>query len=180
AAGVGTMEGVAYGWRGRNPAAIASFIITRDISPSVNLHDYTAGWKDAPPSRALKSMLIGRVADMTGRMHRSGLNHRDCYLCHFLLSLPFDGREENLRLSLIDLHRAQIRPAVPRRWRDKDLAALFYSSRHLGLTRSDYARFLTAYFQKPLREVMRQEASSLARIAGRSERIRARSQRKGA
>ena len=38
---------------------------------------------------------------------------RDCYICHFLLHLPFSGKEEVLKISVIDLHRAQIRAKVP-------------------------------------------------------------------
>ena len=61
---------------------------------------------------------------MTGDMHRAGVNHRDCYICHFLLHTDRPIQASDLRLSVIDLHRAQVRDAVPRRWRDKDLAAL--------------------------------------------------------
>ncbi|MGQ7789093.1 lipopolysaccharide kinase InaA family protein [Shigella flexneri] len=31
------------------------------------------------------------------------------------------GKEEELKISVIDLHRAQLRTRVPGRWRDKDL-----------------------------------------------------------
>ncbi|WP_435890217.1 lipopolysaccharide kinase InaA family protein [Escherichia coli] len=47
----------------------------------------------------------------------------------FLLHLPFSGREEELNISVIDLHRAQIRAKVPRRWRDKDLDRVYISHR---------------------------------------------------
>ena len=69
-------------------------------------------------------MLIKRVATMVRDMHAAGINHRDCYICHFLLHLPFSGKEEELKISVIDLHRAQLRTRVPRRWRDKDLIGL--------------------------------------------------------
>src|SRR5690606_40875569 len=52
----------------------------------------------------------------------SGVNHRDCYICHFLLHTDKAVDPDDLRLSVIDLHRAQVRDATPRRWRDKDLA----------------------------------------------------------
>ena len=65
---------------------------------------------------------------MVRDMHAAGINHRDCYICHFLLHLPFSGKEEELKISVIDLHRAQLRTRVPRRWRDKDLIGLYFSS----------------------------------------------------
>jgi heptose I phosphotransferase len=37
------------------------------------------------------------------------VNHRDCYICHFLLHTEPAPTPEQLRLSLIDLHRAQVR-----------------------------------------------------------------------
>ena len=74
-----------------------------------------------PPAPTLKRALVRRVAEMARRMHRGGVNHRDFYICHFLLHLPVDTAAP--KLSLIDLHRAQVRKQVPRRWRDKDLAA---------------------------------------------------------
>ncbi len=49
-------------------------------------------------------MLIKRVATMVRDMHAAGINHRDD-ICHFLLHLPFSGKEEELKISVIDLHR---------------------------------------------------------------------------
>lgn len=52
-----------------------------------------------------------------GRMHASGLNHRDFYAGHLRL-------DEDDALWMLDFDRAEIRSRVPRRRRVKDLAAL--------------------------------------------------------
>ena len=115
--GVDTMYGVAFGEKGMNPLTRTSFIITEDLTPTISLEDYCADWATNPPDVRVKRMLIKRVATMVRDMHAAGINHRDCYICHFLLHLPFSGKEEELKISVIDLHRAQLRTRVPRRWR---------------------------------------------------------------
>ena len=160
--GVDTMKGVAFGQKGLNPIKRTSFIITEDLSPVIPLSDYCAEWVSNPPSFETKQLLIERVATMTGRMHRSGLNHRDCYLCHFLLHLPFDETRESLKISIIDLHRAQIRQSVPERWRNKDLIGLYFSSLDIGLTKKDIYRFLKHYFQMSLKDIFKKEAKFLS------------------
>jgi heptose I phosphotransferase len=67
-------------------------------------------------------------------------------------------------LSLIDLHRAQVRPKTPRRWRDKDLSALYFSALGIGMTQRDFLRFLRVYFDCPLRDVLRDEAGLLEHL----------------
>lgn len=59
--------------------------------------DYCADWATNPPDVRVKRMLIKRVATMVRDMHAAGINHRDCYICHFLLHLPFSGKEEELK-----------------------------------------------------------------------------------
>ena len=179
AVGVDTMKGVAYGEKGFNPVKKTSFIITEDLSPSISLEDYCKNWIDCPPSFELKKLLLTRVATMVREMHKIGINHRDCYICHFLLHLPFDGNEENLKLSLIDLHRAQFRKTVPLRWRNKDLIGLYYSCMNIGLTSRDYYRFLKVYFQKPLKDIFSEESELLSMAQSKAEKIKERSLRKG-
>lgn len=62
---------------------------------------------------------------------------------------------------MIDQHCAQTRDATPKRWRNKDLAALYFSALDIGLTRRDKLRLRT-YFRRPLREILRDEAGLLA------------------
>lgn len=178
-AGVPTMTAVAYGERGANPAAQHSFIVTEELAPTISLEDYSLNWREQPPAPLTKWALIQRVADMTGGMHRAGVNHRDCYICHFLLHTdqPFDAA--TFRLSVIDLHRAQTRRRITRRWRDKDLAALYFSALDIGLTQRDKLRFLRAYFQQPLRQVLREEATLVAWLGRKADKLYERKQRYG-
>lgn len=109
---------------------------------------------------------------------QQGINHRDCYICHFLLHLPFTGREDELKISVIDLHRAQIRAKVPRRWRDKDLIGLYFSSMNIGLTQRDIWRFMKVYFGMPLRDIYRLEIDLLKKARIKAGKIEARTIRK--
>ena len=148
--GVGVMTPVAFGQKGLNPLRRTSFIITEEIAPSTALAWYCEQWRTTPPDFDVKQRILRRVASMVREMHACGINHRDCYLVHFLMNLPFDGSEESLKLSLIDLHRAQLRDTPPpTRWRDKDLIGLYYSSMTCGIRRTDRARFLKIYFNTP-------------------------------
>lgn len=176
--GVDTMRVAAYGMRGRNPATRHSFLITEELAPTVSLEDFCRDWPQHPPRVALKFALIARVAQMARRMHAGGVNHRDFYLCHFLLYLDPPPTPRQLRLSLIDLHRAQIRARTPTRWRDKDLAGLYFSALAIGLTYHDRLRFLRIYFDRPLRTVLREQAALLARLASEADRLHARYLRK--
>lgn len=177
--GVGTMTGVAYGQKSWNPLTRTSFIITEDLAPVVSLSQYCKGWAKDKPDFAIKQLIIKRLATMVREMHRCGINHRDCYLCHFLISLPFDGTDEGLTLSVIDLHRAQLRERVPLRWRNKDLIGLYFSSLNYGLTRTDIFRFMKIYFEMPLREILEKEAVLIGGAREKAIKIQQRSRRKG-
>lgn len=176
--GVDTMKGIGFGEKGFNPLTRVSFIITEDLTPTVSLEDYCADWAVNAPDPKVKRMLIARVAMMVRKMHQGGINHRDCYICHFLLHLPFDGKENNLKLSVIDLHRAQIRNRVPLRWRDKDLIGLYFSSLDIGLTQRDIYRFLNIYFNKPLKQILKDEQALIAHAQAKAEKIKERTIRK--
>jgi heptose I phosphotransferase len=157
--GVATMTPVAFGCRGRSPARRRSFLITEELTGTRSLEQLCLHeWKARPPSFHMKKALIERVATVAGEMHRHGMNHRDCYICHFHLDVPPGWEElppERLRLYVIDLHRAQLRHRAARRWFIKDVAGLYFSALDIGLTRTDRLRFIRAYEQKPLREVFR-------------------------
>lgn len=167
--GVNVPEVCAYGVRGRNPAKFESFILMKEIAPAVSLEELTAEWKEASPDPAYKRKLLRMVADMTRIMHANGINHRDLYLCHFLLQ----ATNGEIKLSVIDLHRAQIRAHVPIRWIIKDLAGLYFSSMDAGLTRNDYYRFIKQYSGKPLRKVLRnkQRRKLWLRVQERGEQM---------
>ncbi|KFX02780.1 heptose kinase [Pectobacterium betavasculorum] len=177
--GVDTMQGVGFGQRGLNPLRRHSFIITEDLNPTISLEDYSATWLDKPPTLQEKRRLICRVAEMVRDMHAGGINHRDCYICHFLLHLPYQPTDAQFKISVIDLHRAQLRDRVPLRWRNKDLIGLYFSSLDIGLTKNDLLRFLTIYFDhQPLRTTLRQEQVLFHEALIKAKKIRERTERK--
>lgn len=176
--GVDTMTPVAFGERGFNPATRHSFLVTQELAPTVDLDQYTRDWKMSPPDPRWKRALISRVADMTRRMHEGGMNHRDCYLVHFLLHLDPEPTLETFRISLIDLHRAQLRSRTPHRWRNKDLAALHFAALDIGLTKRDRLRFVRNYFGGSLREVLRREAALFSFLEREGARLAERYARK--
>lgn len=179
-AGVDTMDGRAFGQKGWNPLRRDSFIITRDLTPTISLEDYCADWNNVSPDFKIKQMFIRRVAEMVRKMHAIGINHRDCYICHFLLHLPFTtGDESDLKISVIDLHRAQLRKKVPTRWRDKDLIGLYFSSLNIGLTTRDIFRFMKIYFELPLREVISKEQALMEKASSKAQKIQMRTERRG-
>ena len=177
--GIDTMRMVAFGERGRNPARRHSFIITEELAPTISLEDYCLNWSQSPPEPALKRALITRVAWIARTMHGSWMNHRDFYLCHFLLHTDPPPAPGALQLSIIDLHRAQIhaRPPAPRWWH-KDLAGLYFSALGIGLTRRDLLRFLRVYFNAPLRNTLRNQAELLAWLPRQAARLAKRDRRK--
>lgn len=172
--GVETMQLVAYGQRGWNPARQRSFVVTRELADTVSLEDYCRDWQREPPPPAQKWVLIRRVAEMTAQLHRHGINHRDLYICHFLLQQPWQGNVDELHLHLIDLHRVQIRTQTPRRWQVKDLAALYFSALHIGLTRRDLLRFIRHYSAATLREELTSQAGLWQQVSTRAWRLQER------
>ncbi|MCY1481690.1 Lipopolysaccharide core heptose(I) kinase RfaP [compost metagenome] len=183
-AAVPTMTAVAYGERGSDPARQHSFIITEELAPTTDLEIFTQNWPQQPPPPRLKWALIAEVATMAGNMHRAGVNHRDCYICHFLLHTDRPVSADDFRLSLIDLHRAQTREHTPTRWRNKDLAGLYFSALDIGLTRRDKLRFLKAYFTAAegkwsLRQILRDEAPLLRWLERKAAKLYDRKQRYG-
>lgn len=178
AVNIPTMSCYGFGERYWNPLKRESFIITKDLNPAISLEDYCAEWATQPPAYGVKRHLILQLAKIVAKMHRSGLNHRDCYICHFLLALPFSYGVQPAKLSVIDLHRAQIRQHIPTQWRNKDLIALYYSSFPLGLTFRDYCYFLTEYFGMSPRAILKQESQLLRQAVAKAEKIKQRTLRK--
>ncbi len=153
---------VGYGVRGNNPARQESFIITNELQDTVSLEVLTAHWSSVCPNVLMKRALIKKLARVMKVMHEGGVNHRDCYLCHFHLHLQGGVsalRLDALALTVLDLHRAQVRCKVPRRWQVKDLAGLYFSSKNIGLTRSDYGRFVVEYTGMRLRDNWQAQAA---------------------
>jgi hypothetical protein len=163
--GVATMTLTACGERGSNPASRQSFVITEALEQTQSLEDFCGAWEKHPPvtpaAVKLKRELIKRIARVSRLMHGNGINHRDYYICHFLLDVSRDVLAEpasSLRLSLIDLHRVQLRKHTPERWVVKDVGGLYFSSMRIGLTRRDLYRFMVEYRGKPLRATLTEDA----------------------
>ena len=176
--GVPTMSGIAFGERGKGWAWRESFLVTEAIEPAVDLDTFTRSWRKRPPTPSLKHALVREVARVARDMHEAGLNHRDFYLCHFLLDTEPAPTAQRLRVSLIDLHRMQIRSRTPERWRNKDLAALYFSALDIGLTKRDKLRFLRTYFHAPLRGILTPESSRLSYLEREAQRLALRYERK--
>jgi heptose I phosphotransferase len=171
---IDTLSIAGYGSRGSNPATQLSFLITDELTRVETLEDFCGRWPLQPPTFAIKEALILRLADISRRLHSAGINHRDYYLCHFLLDIDMPIAADTLadhRLYLMDLHRAQIRARVPRRWLVKDLGALYFSALHIGLSRRDIFRFVRAYRQQPLRAIFATEKSFWLAVLARAEKI---------
>lgn len=169
-AGVYTMTIAAYARSGWNPAATRSMIVTSGLVGTVSLEDYCANWSTQPPAPAVRMRLVRALAESTRRMHGAGINHRDCYLCHFHLD-ELSLEEPETRCYLIDLHRAQIRERTPRRWRVKDLAGLYFSALDCGLTRRDLLRFMRHYSEAGLRTTLRREKRLWRRVERQAQAL---------
>jgi len=152
-----TMTIAAYGEVGKNPAKRHSFVITEDLVDTMSLEHLGQQWRQLPPRFSSKYQLIKKLAHIAGTMHANGMNHRDFYLCHFLLDKKFADHntfDGSMPIYLIDLHRAQIRNEIPERWVIKDLGSLYFSAYDVALTPRDLLRFIKVYTGLPLRQAL--------------------------
>lgn len=175
---IDTMTVAAYGIRGRNPATKHSFIVTEALPTETSLEDFCASWKNQPPKTLkefrLKRWIMNKVVETARVIHENGANHRDFYLCHFLLDAHFNDANQvssESNLYLIDLHRIQMRRKTPERWAVKDIAGLYYSSKDIGLTKRDLLRFMRLYRGKPLREILENERSFWRKVESRGNKL---------
>jgi len=172
--GIKTMTLAAYGQRGVNLAELESFVITESLEPAFSLEDLSMDWACKKPDLKLKRALIKIVATITRQLHDNGINHRDLYICHFLLKeadFKFIQQPEELPLYLIDLHRAQMRKEIPERWRVKDLAALYFSSMNIGFTQRDFYRFIRVYSDKGLSEELELNGNRWANVYAKGQKL---------
>ena len=121
-----------------------SFLLTDDLGEASRLDGFLKRSGSAPcrgKELKTKKRILENLADITRRMHRAGINHRDYYLCHILV----DKAE---RLYVIDLHRVSVRDRVGKKWMVKDLAALLFSSLEVPVTRGQRLAFYKRYMQR--------------------------------
>ncbi|MRI31611.1 lipopolysaccharide core heptose(I) kinase RfaP [Endozoicomonas sp. OPT23] len=176
--GVETMTTVGFGEAGFNPAKQRSFLITEELENMITLEDFCETWKENPPSVKLKWAIVQKLAEISKVMHDNGMNHRDYYLCHFMM--PKEGFPDNkpIQFYMIDLHRAMIHQNLPERWRLKDLSGLYFSAMDYGFTSRDILRFLKIYSGLPLREALSSYKTILSAIEHKAHKLYRRMERK--
>jgi len=166
--GIPVPELVGFGLEGRNPATRHSCIVTKSLINTLSLED-CCRQNLMTPSR--KYPVIRRVAELARRMHEVGVNHRDCYICHFHLSLEGQNFREP-ELFVIDLHRAHIRDHTPTRWRVKDVGSLLFSAvEEDAINRNDLFRFMQIYSNKPLRQTLHRDDVFWKKVKVRAQRL---------
>lgn len=196
--GIKTLTAACYGVKTTGLGQTSSFIVTNSIEPNIDLDKLCLMLTNCKYYYKFKRQLIEFIAMNTRKLHLAGLNHRDYYLCHYLLHIGgsaikdlkniLNGSVNNSVISqfvtsniiknlyLIDLHRMQIRKKVPNRYIVKDLSALMFSVRDLKLTQTDYLRFLKVYFDiadsKKLRELLNKEKKFLSSIVNKANNMR--------
>ncbi len=123
---------VAYGEDGRD-----SFTMTHAIENITRACDWLEDTQKDGDEKIQKrrQLLILELARIVKKLHDSGVNHQDLYLCHFLVRFE----NETPRVFLIDNQRAMIHSGyVPERWRIKDLAQFCFSASCLEKNELDY------------------------------------------
>ena len=171
---IDTMTIAAYGEQGLNPAQKLSFLITDELTDTMSLEDLGEQWRQSPPTFNTKITLINKLASIAKVMHENGMNHRDFYLCHFLLDQSFaqtNTINDDTQLFLIDLHRAQIRNKTPERWIVKDLGSLYFSAFDVPLTQRDLLRFMVSYSGLSLRQFVDKNRNIWAKVQQRADKL---------
>lgn len=171
---IDTMTLAGYGETGCNPATRQSFVITDDLTGTMSLEFVGEQWQQTPPNFATKQSLINKLADITRTMHQNGMNHRDYYLCHFLLDEHFAQHNTftaDTPLHVIDLHRALQHANLPQRWRVKDLGSLLFSASRVPLTQRDKYRFMCRYSGLPLKQVLTEQTALWQQVEQRAQRL---------
>jgi tRNA A-37 threonylcarbamoyl transferase component Bud32 len=154
-AGLPVPEPVALGASGEEAALVTVGLSTQTTLEDALLH--------GPLSEERLRVLLERVAALLRELHGLGVNHRDFYAGHIHL-------DEEDRVYLVDLGRAEARARVPRRRVVKDLAALHFSIPRRVVRSSLRMRFLRAYLGTG---VSRRRLYKLARrIERKSRRMR--------
>jgi len=154
-------EPVAFMTSGWNPAKKKSFLITKDLVGTISLEDLFINKENLELPVLQKRILLSNIATICRTIHVNGLNHRDLYLCHFHINKDKNFCLNNI--SLIDLHRSQIRRRVPKRWATKDIGGLLHSVMQFGISETDCYRFLMIYFDCSLRKLLKENRTFIRR-----------------
>ena len=123
-----------------------SYLVTEWIHGARDFHQFA--WKLARLSTHERFVIARNVArslgKLVGHMHEACVTHRDLKGCNILITQ--DGRD--VRCYLIDMHGVDIRRALSRTRRVRNLARLALSAEtHPWITRTMRLRFLRSYCQ---------------------------------
>jgi DNA-binding helix-hairpin-helix protein with protein kinase domain len=144
-----------------------SFVITEDMAGYSPADKLIAG--GFPFDR-----LCNPLADLTAKLHKAGLHHRDLYLCHFFVKAD----DESIDVKLIDVARVKKLPALltRQRWIVKDLAQFWFSTLSLPITDAQREAWLARYMEGrgesgavPMERAI---AKKVARIAKHDAKLR--------
>lgn len=160
-----------FGVSGWHPARRRSFVACDALDGFESL-EALAGCEDLAP--LMRRRLLLATAALLRAMHAAGVYHRDCYAAHILADTA-QWAAGHATLAIIDLHRARVKRALPRRWRRRDLAALLFSAAAFAPSRGALLRFARAYGGASLRRDRRFWRGVLRRAA----RLEQRSTRRG-
>ncbi|MBI2824922.1 MAG: hypothetical protein HYX69_09580 [Planctomycetia bacterium] len=147
--GIPCLKLMAFGERLHEDGLLESFVLTEELAGYTQLDDFLRqrfAELNTPARTGCRAAgfdrLTTRVADVAGRFHRLGYNHRDLYCCHFFIRERAGG---DFEVRLIDLQRVQHRLRRRRRWIVKDLAQLAYSAPRQCVSRARRLAFMKAY-----------------------------------
>lgn len=152
---------------------LQSFLMVAELTGCRELNELLPDLKSALSDEEfarLKRELIVEMAEITARLHRASMFHKDLYLCHFFLGESLQERPGN-RLTLIDLHRLARHPLTGVRWRWKDLGQLLYSTDALAcIDDRDRLRFWMHYRKRMSLRHPEAERRAVIAKAGRYRR----------
>ena len=166
--GIECPEPVGFYSKGINPANLKSFLITRSLIDTISLETALKKGKFQKLSFSDKREFIEKIALISRNLHNSGINHRDYYLCHFHVDKDMDVKKS---IYLIDLHRAQLRSFVPKRWASKDIGGLIHSAMGFDLSERDFYRFMRTYLKCSTKEFFQAHSSFLKNTRNRAFRM---------
>lgn len=155
--GIPTMTVAAMAERLRPDGRLISALLTEELTGFQQLDLFLTKRFSRPDDPALEQLIAG-IAELAGRFHRQGFNHRDFYSCHLFIRerddpLSPEAAGSGVRLGrfsihLIDLQRVEHWPAgLRRRWVVKDLSQLAYSTPSQLISLAAQMRFFKTYLQ---------------------------------